>query len=76
MIDYKENFNSIISKNFFGIMRNRYNCEQCGLITYSFNCFCLLYFDMNKISQNNNNTLQNKIPLSDFFSELCIDIPW
>ena len=67
---YKENFNSIISQNFFGIMRNRYNCEQCGLITYSFNCFCLLYFDMNKISQNNNNTLQNKIPLSDFFSEL------
>ena len=65
---YKENFNSIISKNFFGIMRNRYNCEQCGLITYSFNCFCLLYFDMNKISSNN--STQNKIPLTDFFFEL------
>ena len=64
---YKENFNSIISKTFFGIMRNRFNCEQCGLITYSFNFFCLLYFDLNKISQNIN---QNKIPLIDFFSEL------
>ena len=70
---YKDNFNSIISKNFFGIMRNRFNCKQCGLITYSFNCFCLLYFDMNKIIQNNNNNnnnKQNKIPLADFFSEL------
>ena len=64
---YKENFNSIISQNFFGIMQNRYNCEQCGLITYSFNCFCLLYFDMNKISQNNK---QNKMTLTDFFSYL------
>ena len=64
---YKENFNSIISKTFFGIMRNRFNCEQCGLITYSFNFFCLLYFDLNKISQN---IKENKIPLIDFFSEL------
>ena len=64
---FKENFNSIISKTFFGIMKNRNNCKECGLITYSFNFFCLLYFDINKLNLNKST---NKIPLIDFFNEL------
>ena len=64
---YKENFNSIISKTFFGIMKYRNNCKECGLITYSFNFFCLLYFDIDKITQKSST---NKITLMDFFNEL------
>ena len=64
---FKENFNSIISKTFFGIMKNRNNCKQCGLITYSFNCFCLLYFDIEKLNPNNS---IKKIPLIKFFEGL------
>ena len=62
---YKENFNSIISKTFFGIMKNRNNCKECGLITYSFNFFCLLYFDVDKVTPKSSS---NKIPLIDFFN--------
>ena len=64
---FKENFNSIISKTFFGIMKNKNNCKQCGLVTFSFNCFFLLYFDMNKLEQNSGN---KTIPLIDFFTKL------
>ena len=64
---YKENFNSIISKTFFGIMKNRNNCKECGLITYSFIFFCLLYFDVDKVTPKSSS---NKIALIDFFNEL------
>ena len=64
---YKENFNSIISKTFFGIMKNRNNCNECGLVTYSFNFFCLLHFDIGKLVENGET---KKIPLIDFFTEL------
>ena len=64
---FKENFNSIISKTFFGIMKNRNNCTQCGLVTYSFNCFCLLYFDIEKLDLNK---YTGEIPLIKFFEEL------
>ena len=64
---FKENFNSTISKAFFGIMKNRNNCKDCGLVTYSFNLFCLLYFDIDKLTPNKST---NKIALKDFFKEL------
>ena len=64
---FKENFNSIISKTFFGIMKNKHNCKECGLVTYSFNFFCLLYFDIDKLVRNQES---NEISLLDFFKEL------
>ena len=64
---YKENFNSIISKTFFGIMKNRNNCKECGLVTYSFNFFCLLHFDIGKLVESGET---KKISLIDFFTEL------
>ena len=64
---FKENFNSIISKTFFGIMKNKHNCKECGLVTYTFNYFCLLYFDVDKLVQKKST---NKIELIDFFNEL------
>jgi len=56
---FKEHFNSIISKTFFGIMKNKNICKECGLKTYSFNCFCFLYFDIDKLVPNEEkNTLK------------------
>ena len=53
---FKEHFNSIISETFF-----------CGLKTYSFKCFCMLYFDIDKLVPNGEN---KKLKLEDFFKGL------
>ena len=64
---FKEHFNSIISKTFFGIMKNKNICKECGLKTYSFNCFCFLYFDIDKLVPNEE---KNTLKLQDFFNGL------
>ena len=64
---FKEHFNSIISETFFGIMKNKNICKECGLITYSFKCFCMLYFDIDKLVPNGE---KKKLKLEDFFSGL------
>ena len=64
---FKEHFNSIISKAFFGIMKNKNNCKSCKLETYSFNYFCLLNFDIDKLAPNGEKKL---IKLSEFFKGL------
>ena len=64
---FKEHFNSIISETFFGIMKNKNICKECGLKTYSFKCFCILYFDIDKLVPNGEN---KKLKLEDFFNGL------
>ena len=64
---FKEHFNSIISETFFGIMKNKNICKGCGLKTYSFKCFCMLYFDIDKLVPNGEN---KKLKLEDFFKGL------
>ena len=64
---FKEHFNSIISETFFGIMKNKNICKECGLKTYSFKCFCMLYFDIDKLVPNGEN---KKLKLEDFFKGL------
>ena len=61
---FKEHFNSIISETFFGIMKNKNICKECGLKTYSFKCFCILYFDIDKLVPNGE---KKKLKLEDFF---------
>ena len=64
---FKEHFNSIMSKTFFGIMKTKNTCKGCGLKTYSLNSFCFLSFDIDKIlSKGSNKTLK----LQDFFDGL------
>ena len=64
---FKEHFNSIISETFFGIMKNKNKCKECGLTTYSFNCFCFLYFDIDKLVSKGE---KKKLKLEDFFNGL------
>jgi NIMA (never in mitosis gene a)-related kinase len=64
---FKEHFNSIISETFFGIMKNKNICKGCSLKTYSFKCFCMLYFDIDKLVPNGEN---KKLKLEDFFKGL------
>ena len=64
---FKEHFNSIISETFFGIMKNKNICKECGLKTYSFKCFCILYFDIDKLVPNGE---KKKLKLEDFFNGL------
>ena len=60
---FAENFNSIISNLFFGMLKEKKMCGNCNMNTYNFGCFCLLTFDLNeicgKLQQNNNIYLDN-----------------
>ena len=64
---FKEHFNSIMSESFFGIMKNKNICKECRLKTYSFNSFCFLYFDVDKLVQPGE---QKTLKLQDFFNGL------
>ena len=64
---FKEHFNSIMSKTFFGIMKNKNICKGCGLKTYSFNSFCFLYFDIDKLVPDGEKKI---LKLQDFFKGL------
>lgn len=64
---FKEHFNSIMSETFFGIMKNKNICKGCGLKTYSFNCFCFLYFDIDKLVPFGE---KKTLKLQDFFNGL------
>ena len=64
---FKGHFNSIISKTFFGIMKNKHTCKGCSLITFSFNNFCLLNFDVDKLAPYGD---KKTIKLQNFFTGL------
>ena len=73
--DIDNKFNSIISNNFLGLMKTTNKCKVCELITYSFSSFFFVTFDLQKISQLNNNSyidliqnfsIQNNIIESNF----------
>ena len=64
---FKEHFNSIMSESFFGIMKNKNTCKECSLKTYSFNCFCFLYFDIDKLVPSGEKKV---LKLQDFFNGL------
>ena len=52
---FAKNFNSPISNIFFGILKDKKICKQCGVFNYSYGCFCLLTFDLNELCGFNNN---------------------
>jgi len=57
---FVENFNSVISNLFFGMLKEKKTCDTCSMISYNFGCFCLLSFDLNEIcGQNSNTSLDN-----------------
>ena len=47
---FKENFNSLISNLFFGMLKEKIICHNCKMASYNFGCFCFLTFDLNEIS--------------------------
>ena len=65
---FKEHFNSIMSETFFGIMKNKNICKKCGFKTYTFNTFCFLIFDIDKLETNNEK--KKTLKLQDFFDGL------
>ena len=49
---FKDNVHSIISDLFFGFMKRKRNCKVCKNGTYSFSNFCIVPFDLSKLSNN------------------------
>ena len=62
---FSENFNSIISNYFFGMLKEKKICQNCKSSSYNFGCFCLLNFDLNELCQNNNN-----VSLEELFDKM------
>ena len=52
---FANNFNSAISNLFFGILKEKKICKQCGMFNYNYGCFCILTFDLNELCGFNNN---------------------
>jgi ubiquitin C-terminal hydrolase len=46
---FSNNFNSLVSNHFFGILKEKKICQKCNMLNYNFGCFCLLTFDLNEI---------------------------
>ena len=57
---FNQNNKSIISDNFYGVMKNKTVCSKCKLTTYTYNSFVFVSFNLNliqkKIQQNYNQT--------------------
>ena len=53
-----ENNNSLISKLFYGLIRYKCICNDCGNILYAFDYYSYLYFDLIKIKSH---SLRNKL---------------
>ena len=52
--DLSAKFNSIISESFSGLINTTNRCEQCKILTYSFNSFYFVTFNLENILKNNN----------------------
>lgn len=52
--NFRNNFNSIMSNYFFGMMKTKKICqvESCKIGTYTFNSFCFIKFEFEKMFQN------------------------
>ena len=51
--DLSAKFNSIISESFSGLINTTNRCEQCKILTYSFNSFYFVTFNLENILKNN-----------------------
>jgi len=54
--EFKEGFNSIISKLFYGILEIKSQCQQCKHIKYNFQAFNFIEFPLEKVNQYNFNS--------------------
>ena len=49
--EFTKNNNSIISKNFFGLLKNKIICQGCKKEKYNFKCYSYLYFNLSEIKK-------------------------
>ena len=64
---FSNNFDSIISNHFFGILKEKKTCQKCNMINYNFGCYCLLTFDLNELCPMNNMNNMNQVNLYNCF---------
>ena len=63
MIFYNKNFQSVISNNFFGIMKKKRICLKCNYKEYSFNMVNFILFNIQTL--NKYYPQKNKLTLYD-----------
>ena len=51
LTEFTNNNNSLISKLFFGLIKTKCICNECGYTKYDFDYYNCLYFDLSKIKQ-------------------------
>ena len=75
--DFTKNNNSLISKNFYGLLKNKITCQGCKNEKYNFEFYTFLSFNLSQVKnfiskEKNNNKKDNKtiLKLSDCFDYL------
>ena len=63
---YKKRYNSLISENFFGIIKEKKICRNCELNTYSFDILPLISFNVETLVKKNKEK-KNRLTLTDAF---------
>ena len=64
--DFTKNNNSLISKNFYGLLKQKKICQGCKTEKYSFKFYTFLTFDLSQVKQFLSNK-KSSIKLSDCF---------
>ena len=63
--EFTKNNNSIISKNFYGLLKNKIICQECNRERYSFKCYSYLSFNISDLKKYNKS--KKIFYLKDFF---------
>ena len=63
--EFTKNNNSIISKNFFGLIKNKIICQECNKEKYNFKCYSYLTFKLSDLKYYNKS--KKIFYLKDFF---------
>ena len=71
---FTSNFNSIISNEFFGLIKTKEICRKCGNFTYSFKALNYIPFNIQILLENNNKSNLNLYDAFDCLNKNFIEL--
>lgn len=74
MQDFNKYNRSVISENFFGIMKTKTACGECKLISYTFNYYYFISFNLDLLPPKYANKPLNILDCIDIQNSICITL--
>jgi ubiquitin C-terminal hydrolase len=72
--DFNKNNKSVISDYFFGVMKTKNACGECKLVTYTFNYYYFISFNLDLLPAKYANRPLNILDCIDIQNSICITI--